>query len=441
MSDVIPPGGRALSGAERAAFQQLGLSPGNWAALILAPFLDRAGLRPPDLQQRSSALHLEALRRELRTAAGLSTETGRFWGRVVTAAVPDEVDLATLLLAWHLATDLPFAKRERVLGMFATTAGEFTTATHPPVAPGLVQDLRLLIDYLLPCRSFPTDSAPRWVHIPPPSADDLDAIARTVAAPAWAWPALPAPPDAPPLPVLVRLLGEPAADWWGHSHPGRRAVERGMTILSFAERERFYVELTQEWDRAQQGGAAPEGGTDSGAAFVQGIREWVDAVRKAARQFDAAPERKSGTVAALPSAPSAPGAAPAPSAGGWRCARCGTENPVALRECRGCRRPQLAAAIELRSATGKTLRLEDGMRVGRSEYRAVFEAPDAGLAAADQFEVVRDAARGVWLVRPVGTPRHPTRYQGAEVGAEGCELAAGGVISVGGKLDLVVRFV
>jgi hypothetical protein len=81
------------------------------------------------------------------------------------------------------------------------------------------------------------------------------------------------------------------------------------------------------------------------------------------------------------------------------------------------------------------------MRVGRSEYRAVFETPDAGLAAADQFEVVCDAARGAWLVRSVGAPRHPTCYQGAEVGAEGCELAAEGVISVGGKLELVVRFV
>lgn len=432
MADVIPLTGRSLSGAERAAFQHLGLSPGNWAALVAAPFFNRPGLRPPDLQQRGDGLHLETLRRELRTRSGLSEETGRFWRQLGAAPGPEAADLATRLLAWHLATDLPFEKREQVLRLFLTAAGEFTTGAHPRAAQALGEDVRLLVDYSLPCPVLPTDSAPRWVHVPTPSPDGLDAIARALTTPACAWPATPAAPEQ--CPALVRVLGESVADWWGRPHPGRSAVERGMASLSFSERERLYGELAREWDRAHQpaGGAGASGGT-----FAEGIREWVDAVRKAVRHAEPAPEpRKSGVVRALP-----PAAGTTSAAGGWRCTRCGAETPAGGRECRGCHHPRLPA-IELRAAaTGKVLRLEDGMRVGRSEYRDVFGLPAAGLAAADQFEVACDAARGVWLVRPLAGARRPTEYQGTDVGPAGSELAADGVISVGGKLELVVRFV
>jgi hypothetical protein len=441
MSDVIPPSGRVLSGTERQAFERLGLSPGNWAALIAAPLFDRPGLRPPNFQQRSDCLHLESLRRELRTASGLSEQTGQFWRRLGTELGAAEIDLATRLFSWHLATDLPFAKRERVLGLLGSVVGEFTTGTHARAPLALVEDVRLLVDYFLPCQSFPSDQSPRWIHVPLPSAEGLDAIARTISTPDCAWPAIAPTQVAEQLPVLVRLLGAPAANWWGQPHPGRRAVERGMAVLSFAERERLYTELTEEWEHAHQltpaaGAPVPIGGT-----FAEGIREWVDAVRKSVRQTESPPEARPPVPVKVLSVTTPPQVR-APVASSWRCAACGAENTPAQRECRKCHKPQLTTAVELRSATtGKVLRVEDGMRVGRAEYRSVFEDPDAGLAAADQFELVRDAAKGVWLVRPLGEVRHPTGYQGTEVGATGSELTADGVITVGGKLALVVRFV
>ena len=65
MSDVIRPADGCSPAPERQAFQRLGLSPGNWAALIAAPLFDRPGLRPPNFQQRSDCLHLESLRGDL----------------------------------------------------------------------------------------------------------------------------------------------------------------------------------------------------------------------------------------------------------------------------------------------------------------------------------------------------------------------------------------
>jgi hypothetical protein len=214
-----------------------------------------------------------------------------------------------------------------------------------------------------------------------------------------------------------------------------------MAVLSFAERERLYAEAAEEFRRAHQWTGSGEG--DPGAELVEGMREWVDAVRKYAR-FSAMPEpRKTGSeVVALPAAAPVPAPAAQPAASRWRCEGCGVDNSAARKQCKACGRPRTVAAVELRAeATGKELRVEDGMRVGRAEYRSVFGLPEAGLAAADQFEVVRDAGRGVWLVKPVPGASHPTCYQGAEVGTAGCELASEGVISVGDRLKLVVRFV
>lgn len=411
MSDVIPPGARPLSETERAAFRRLGLSVGNWAGLAAAPFHHRPGLRPPDARRRGDGRRLEALRRELRTAAGLSDETARFWGRLSATADPATAELATRLLAWHLATDRPFGPRERALGLFAAAAGELATDAPPRAAAALVEDLRLLIDCFLPCPAFP-DEAPRWTPIPAPGPDVLAAVARSGAAPVPTWPPAPVPADR--IPALVRLLGDPA-DWWGAPYPGRRAAERGIALLSFAERERLYAEARAEW-RAAHPGPDP-GAADAGAALVTGVREWIDGTRKAAR-------------AAAPLAESPPAGGPQPVRRALPAARSSTAEPGA------------DAAVELRAAaTGKVLRVGDGMRVGRGEYRDVFELSDAGLAAADQFEVARDETRNVWLVRSVAGARHPTQYQGAPVGPDGAELAADGVISVGGKLELVVRFV
>lgn len=387
MSDHTDSSPRLLSGSEARAFRALHLTPLNWAALVAAPFYQRAGRRP-DATSRNDCRILEALRRELRTVPGLSDETLRLWRRFGEPGEARTVELAIRLFAWHLATDLTFTRREQILYMFGVIDREFGGTTSGPDA---VTDLRLHIDLLLPCPAFPDDGPPPWVHVPVPRAEVLDEVQRTLTV-EWS-----APPGAPPadaeVPALARLAGG-LADWWERVPPGRRAVERGAAVLSFAERERTYVELGTEWARVRND-------PDAAGALMAGVREWIEAVRHLARR-----------TAPLP----VPGAsAPRPLAAG-------------------------ADALALVSRAGaKRLEVEPGTRVGRGEYRNVFGAPDAGLAAADQFELDRDPDRGAWLVRPVpGTPRR-TWYNGQAVPPAGADLTAGGVISVEGALELVVQ--
>jgi hypothetical protein len=418
MSDAIAPGGRPLSEAEIRTFEQLGASPGNWAALVTAPFFDRPGLRPPAPEQGDGP-HLERLRRAVRTQSGLGKETGRVWKRLVSGGAPAAAS-GTRLLAWHLATDVPFARRELVLRLIGTMACGLQTEARPGADRALVADLRLLIDYYLPCRSFPADAAPRWTPVPVPSPEDVRLLAPTVDAPEVAWPPVTRARAAAQLPALVGLLGEPVAEWWGRVGVGARAVERGLATVSYAE-------LAAEWERAH----GPAG--ERGAALVDGMREWVEAARKFARRDAAAPRTP------VPEPPAAEPPDPPPR---WACAECGRDNSGRRARCSACGRAPLPGAVELHApATGKALRVGDGMRVGRGEYREVFGAADAGLAAADQFELVRDVTGGAWRLMPVAGARHPTCYQGAEVAPQGCAVAADGVISVGGRLELVVRFV
>src|SRR5262245_56377053 len=122
MPEIVPASARPIPDAERRVFSQLGLTPGNWAALVAVPFHQRSGIRPPNLQQRSDALHLETLRRELRTASGLSEETSRFWLWLNANSESELVEFSNRLLAWYLASDLSFRKRELVLNLFAQAA-------------------------------------------------------------------------------------------------------------------------------------------------------------------------------------------------------------------------------------------------------------------------------------------------------------------------------
>jgi hypothetical protein len=410
MTEILAPSGRTLSDAERSAFQRLGLSPGNWAALVAAPFFHRPGICPPNLQKRTDGLHLEGLRRELRTASGLSEQTGQFWKRLGASATADLAETGTRLLAWYLATEIGFVKRQQMLRLTAKTAGEFALGTHPRAVQLLDEDMRFLVDSYLPCGAFSADAAPLWNPVPEPSVALLDALAGVVGSPTVTWPAVALEQLPAQFPGLIRLLGEPVGEWWGRASPGRRAVERGTAALSFTERERVYGELAVEWRRA----ADDEG---AAGAFVDHVREWVDAVRKSVR----------ATAKADPSVPKAP------------VAKSSVVLALAPRVVPDL--PNCPVMLALRSVTtGRELRLEDGMRVGRADYREVLGEAAAGLAAADQFELVRDGARGVWLVRAIGAPRFPTCYQGEEVGPEGCDIAADGIISVGGRLELLVRF-
>jgi hypothetical protein len=432
MTDITPLG-RPLTEPERFAFQRLDLTPGHWAALVAAPFLFRRGVRTPLVGTNVDLDRLNRLRWELRSAAGLSNEAGRFWQRCDTELEAPDADLAQRLLAWHLATDLPFARRAAFALRVRRTADHF--ATRPVAAltdpQGIVRDLVRMVDRYLPAAAFTLDDSAD--EAPPPTPAVLDAAARRVSAPVLAWPLI-EPVRVPALlPVTVRVMGEPVREWWAQPQAPRRAAEIGLANEPFVVRERIYADMQREWFQVFTRWVTGSRARECAVRFVSAVQEWVDAVRQLARLGAELPaDEREEETAFTPPLPRAV----------WECPQCGIENAEALRRCAVCHALYLPVELEVRSdSTGKTMRLEDGAQVGRGEYRTVFEDPDAGLAAADQFRVVRDAEKGMWRVVPIGRAVHPICYDGVEVAPEGHEIVSGGVLSVGTLLRLTVRFV
>jgi hypothetical protein len=297
MSDFSPPAERLLSEVERQAFQRLGLTPGHWAALAPAPLFYRADLRAPNRRYRSDLDTTELLRLELRTIGGMSTEAGHFWERLGDGSRRSEAILATRLLAWHVATDLPFARRASFVLLLRNAANHFfiTRYAHPPRTHEAVQHFRWLVDSYLPYPNFLPTVDPPLVGVIRPSAEVLNSLAETIHSPQIsAWPVM-HPMEAPRwFPTLVRALGEPARDWWKQPDPTRRAAERGLASHSFEERQQVYSAVISEWTRAlgysYPTWPNPEG---YGQRLVTRMREWVDAVRFASRKL--APLRAVGT--------------------------------------------------------------------------------------------------------------------------------------------------
>ncbi len=127
----------------------------------------------------------------------------------------------------------------------------------------------------------------------------------------------------------------------------------------------------------------------------------------------------------------------------WKCPQDGMEWSVKERRCPTCGYINMPKAVTLRSsATGKGAEISATTRLGKSVFTQRFADPDAKFAAADQFEIVRDdTLLYAWVIRPVAGVRNATHYNGAEVPASGCELAEGGIITVGkSRLKLSVTF-
>ena len=313
MSDLTPAGSRQLTESERQAFQRLGLTPGHWAALGPAPLFYRPGLRAPSRRFRSDLEMCERLRRALWTVGGMSAEAGHFWDRLGDAHRAEEARLAARLLAWHLATDLSFAHRTVFIHMLGLAADHFIAHnTDPRAVHEAVQIFRWQVDACLPFPEFVPGHDPPWTPLPPPGAEMLDTIARTVLSPVMlAWPVV-APFDAPRvLPSIVRVLGEPVSEWWGEPDPARRAVERGLASVPFEERQQHYLAVREEWFRALVRCSPCPNPDEFAQRFVMRIREWVEAVRFAHRNAPPAampvlaPAVESGPVleAAAPEVP------------------------------------------------------------------------------------------------------------------------------------------
>lgn len=126
----------------------------------------------------------------------------------------------------------------------------------------------------------------------------------------------------------------------------------------------------------------------------------------------------------------------------WKCPQDGMEWSVKERKCPTCGYVNMPKSVMLKSDNDKTATISVTMRLGKAVFKQRFEDPDAQFAADEQFEIVRDATdRFAWLVRPVSGVRNATHYNGDEVPPEGCELAEGGIITVGrSRMKLVVKF-
>jgi hypothetical protein len=88
--------------------------------------------------------------------------------------------------------------------------------------------------------------------------------------------------------------------------------------------------------------------------------------------------------------------------------------------------------VTLESAnTGKGADIGASTRLGKAVFTQRFADDDAKFAADEQFEIVRDETVAAWMIRPIAGTKNPTYYNGSEVPSTGCELADGGIITVG----------
>jgi len=288
MSDIALPNDRALTEGERQAFKRLGLTPGHLAALVAAPFFSRAGVRGPNLRDPHDAKVLEELRRLVRGAShGYADEALAYWKRL-SAGERGLAPLGTRLLAWHLATDLEFDAREHFFTAFRGVAVRFALpGLRPDAPPAVFRDMRRLIDAYFPYPTFTADVDPVWTSVAPPDAETLTRLAGEIAPVANPWPAVSPAQVAARMRALVDVFGLPVSDWWERPDAARRAIERGLAARGVAERETIYDRIRAEWLGEVETSFLWPNSPQFAAFFVDRLREWTDAVRKAARAIHA----------------------------------------------------------------------------------------------------------------------------------------------------------
>lgn len=284
MSDITPPD-RQLTEPERQAFQRLGLTPGHWAALGPAPLFHHQGTRFPNRYTAGDREAADRLRQALRAPPDLRNEAHSFWDRLNESGRRPEAALAARLLAWHLATDVPFVLRVGFFQQLRQAAAHFAVpAPFGPRPPDPVHLFRALVDGYLPCPAFDPAGDPPRVPVEPPPPAALDALADAVRFPLpTVWPSLGAGNVARALPWLVHVMGEPVSDWWASRDPGRVAVERGLAGAPFDERQRLFDAIFAEWTRALETSVPWPVAKEQAQRLTIRMEEWTDAARLAAR--------------------------------------------------------------------------------------------------------------------------------------------------------------
>ena len=235
----------------------------------------------------------------MRTLEGLSSEALHFWDRLGDGTRRAEATLATRLLAWHVATDLPFARRVSFFQLLRQSAEQLAPRGHPPRPAEAVREFHWLLDAYLPYPVFVLNAEPPQVVVRPPTFATLERLAGTIQLPLVEWWPMTNLADVPRLyPALVHILGEPVREWWGERDPARRAVERGLASLPFADRQRIYHAIFSEWHRAILNSDHWANARDLAQRFVNRFWEWVDAVRFSECDIIQVPESPQAEVAA-----------------------------------------------------------------------------------------------------------------------------------------------
>src|SRR2546425_7996628 len=114
----------------------------------------------------------------------------------------------------------------------------------------------------------------------------------------------------------------------------------------------------------------------------------------------------------------------------WKCQDCGRTEPKPPRQCPGCGAILVPPRVILTSeATGKEIHCGGYTLIGRVLLQRRLEDADAVYASERQFELLKDEARGVWVLRHIPAARNATSYNGVPVPETGVDLTEGGVIA------------
>lgn len=185
MADHILPAWPS-SEAEVRTFEALRLTPGHWAALAPAPLFWR-----PESQRISSADFplLHQLGSRWPTDPGLRSAAEDFWIALGRPELAHQVDTATGLLAWHLASNVTWEAREqfcddltRVAAGLAAIRSRFGSrlsdmsvwvghGSRAPAFTEALEHLRQRIDDFLPCPAYTPH--PNFPGPPPPEPAEL----------------------------------------------------------------------------------------------------------------------------------------------------------------------------------------------------------------------------------------------------------------------------
>jgi hypothetical protein len=443
---------------EAAEFAALGLTPGHWAALAPAP-LFRNDLRSPE---RADFKTFHQLRLFLRTIRNLAAEAELFWQRLRDAS-SETLEIAYALLGWHLAYDLERPKREEFLLRLDRTAQTRRLRTEKQVS--VERDVRRWIDAYLPVPAY-TRNPPLSRPDPPDPAEVAKILGRDL------WKQLLLAPVAAALragnvePDVVhrmvqRLSQVTEADPAVTAHPlelhitpgwqrlfapllsparapsalpldeSMRIAARGLASLEFGERETILAALRLEIQSAS---------VNEHAEVV--AAGWIDRIREMIEEELLAFTPRPGVVDAVLVMPK-----PAPEieppvvkARTWLCGHCGIDNARTETQCAGCGLAALPALVLRSIATGREEEVRTPRRLGRQVFDRRLGDPDSRFASELQFELLHDESASVWIIRPWPETRNPTFYNGMPLAPVGCQLADGGVISIGkSKLKLRVR--